>query len=164
MQRIVKLCLAAVLLAGTADAIAIEQRRGGSSKGRKGQRAPQKGRGRQQVDDAPTLEVEVEKEAEASGEESKKGGRGRGRGGRKNPGKFVEHYIEKECPDSADPVACEAAAEAFGTDTLDALVDASCEARFAIKQAICTFKQSQDATVTCDDLENKCDEDDVTTD
>ena len=162
MQRIVKLCLAAVLLAGTADAIAVEQRRGGSSKGRKGQRAPQKGRGRQQVDDAPTLEVEVEKEAEASGEQ-RKGGRGRGRGGRKNPGKFVEHYIEKECPDSTDPAACIDAANDFGTE-LDVLVDASCEARFAIKQAICTFKQEQDATVTCDDLENKCDEDDVTTD
>ena len=163
MQRIVKLCLAAVLLAGTADAIAVEQRRGGSSKGRKGQRAPQKGRGRQQVDDAPTLEVEVEKEAEASGEQ-RKGGRGRGRGGRKNPGKFVEHYIEKECPDSTDPAACEVAANDFGTDILDDLVAESCEARFAIKQAICTFKQEQDATVTCDDLENKCDEDDVTTD
>ena len=160
------MCLAAVLLAGTADAIAIEQRRGGSSKGRKGQRQPQKGRGRQQIDVVPTLEVEVEKEAEASGEESKKGGRGRGRGrgGRKNPGKFVEHYIEKECPDSEEPAACEAAAEAFGTETLDALIDASCEARFAIKQAICTFKQSQDPSVTCDNLENECDEDEVTTD
>ena len=83
MQRIVKLCLATVLLAGTAEAVAVEQR--GGRRGR-----PQKGRGRPaQAEEAPTLEVE--EGLEASEERGEKGKRGRGR---KNPSKFVEGYIK----------------------------------------------------------------------
>ena len=92
MQRIVKLCLATVLLAGTAEAVAVEQRggrRGGPQKGR-----PQKGRGRPaQAEEAPTLEVE--EGLEASEERGEKGKRGRKP---KHPSKFVEGYIKHQCP------------------------------------------------------------------
>ena len=160
MQRIVKLCLATVLLAGTADAIAVNQRRGGRpSKGGASKGRPSKGRGgRPAQEEAPTLDIEAG--LDASEEREEKGKRGGRRGG-KDPSKFVEKYIEKECPDAEDPVACEAEATAFGTNTLDGLLDASCSARLAIKQAICDFKATQDDTVTCDDISVKCDDDEA---
>ena len=125
MQRIVKLCLATVLLAGTADAIAVNQRRGGR-RGGPSKGGASKGRGgRPAQEEAPTLDIEAGLDAS---EEREGKGKGGGRRGRKNPSKFVEKYIEKECPDAEDQTACEDAATAFGTDTLDGLLDASCSA------------------------------------